>query len=218
MLTISKFTKKYGVKFTLNHNDKMQGLASLSTSPLCNPYCKERAKNKETICSHCYSITMQKRFRNLAKALEKNTEVLTTTIIPFDDMPYLFSETGFFRFEAFGDLINRIQVVNYFNMASANPHMHCALWTKNPFIIEKAIEEYGIKKPENLTILASSYFLNNEMDFVSRFPFIDKTFTVYDKKYIAENGVEINCGGRACAECGKCYRNDGPKAIAELLK
>ena len=217
MMTLAKFREKYGVHITINHNDKMAGLASLSTSPLCNDHCKKRAKNPATICSHCYSVTMQKRFAGLRKALAKNTEILTTIIIPKEDLPRLFSETGFFRFEAFGDLVNEIQVVNYFNMAEANPHMDCALWTKNPFIIARAIKQYGLTKPANLTILASSYFVNEIMPF-TQYGFIDKVFTVYTKDYAEKNGIEINCGGRACAECGRCYTNDGEKFVSELLK
>lgn len=47
MLTISKFEKKYGVHFTTKHNDKMCGLSSLSTSPLCNALCAKRRTNKK---------------------------------------------------------------------------------------------------------------------------------------------------------------------------
>lgn len=219
MMTISAFQKKTGVHFTINHNDKMAGLSSLSTSPLCNDHCKARAKNPKTICSRCYSMTMQKRFKGLADCLKKNAEFLTNYIIAPEDMPRLYSETGFFRFEAFGDLINEIQVLNYFNMAAANSHMKCALWTKNPFIIARAIKKYGIEKPANLTILASSYFVNDIMpEFLTKYPFIDKIFTVYTKEYAAENGVEINCGARSCADCGRCYTNAGGKYVSELLK
>ena len=219
MLTITEFTKKYGVKFTVNHNDKMAGLASLSTSPLCNSLCMERSKNPATICSHCYSVTMQKRFKGLREMLEKNSKVLTTVIIPADDMPRLYSETGYFRFEAFGDLASEIQVVNYFNMAKANPHMKCAIWTKNPWFIDRAMNIYGIEKPENLTIIVSSYLVNDPMpQLKARYTFIDKIFTVYTKEYAAENGIEINCGGRACAGCGRCYENAGGEIVNELLK
>ena len=154
---------------------------------------------------------------NSRLALEKNADILTSVIIPQEDMPRLYSESGYFRFEAFGDLINEIQVVNYFNMAAANPHMKCALWTKNPFIIARAIEKYGLEKPQNLVILASSYFVNEIMPF-TKYAFIDKVFTVYTKKFAEENGVEINCGGRACAECGRCYENKGGVNVSELLK
>lgn len=215
--SIKKFKAAYGVHITTNHNDKMSGLASVSTACAKNPHCVERAKNPETICSHCYAMTMSKRFENLNAALTKNADVLTTTIIPADDMPKLKSASGYFRFEAFGDLINEIQVVNYFTMARVNPDMKCALWTKNPFIIARAIREYGLEKPENLVILASSYFVNDVMPF-TKYAFIDKVFTVYDKDFARDHNIEINCGGRSCASCGRCYENKGGRYVAELLK
>lgn len=160
---------------------------------------------------------MQKRFKGLREALAKNYEVLTSVIIPREDLPRLYSETGFFRFEAFGDLVNETQVINYFNMAEVNPHMQCALFTKNPFIIARAIKNHGLEKPANLTIVASSYLVNEVMPF-TQYAFIDKVFTVYTKAYAEENGIEINCGGRSCAECGRCYRNEGGRNVSELLK
>lgn len=217
MTTITKFSKATGIHFTLNHNDKMQGLASLSTSPLCNEHCKARRENKDMICAHCYSMAMNKRYTNLAKSLERNTDILATILFEESDMPRLISETGYFRFEAFGDLVNEIQVANYFRMANANPHMKCALWTKNPWIIASAIKAYGLKKPANLTIIGSSYYTNTPMDF-SGYDFIDKVFTVYDKKTATEKGIDINCGGRSCADCGRCYENYGGRVVSELLK
>lgn len=144
MLTMKDCKKTVGLHYTTNHNDKMEDLASISTSPLCNDLCKERAKNPEMICSHCYSMTMQKRFSGLSKCLERNTDILTSRVLEDDEIPFLVSPTGMFRFEAFGDLNNEIQVVNYFKMASANSHMKCALWTKNPWFIERAIKNYNI--------------------------------------------------------------------------
>lgn len=219
MITLTAMKKKYGIHVTTNHTDKMQGLSSLSTSPL-NPLCAKKAQIKGSICEHCYSITMQKRFHPLQKLLLKNTEVLTSVILPKEDLPFLFSETGMFRFEAFGDIQSEIQVVNYFNIASANPHMACALWTKNPWFIERAIKNYGIEKPENLKIIGSSYFVNQPMtSFYKRYSFIDNIFTVYTKEYADEHNIVIGCGGRSCASCTHCYKGTHSSyEINELLK
>lgn len=217
-ITISEFEDRYGLHFTREHTGKMKGVMSISTACPDNPYCINRRNLKGTICEFCYAFQMTKRYKNMLPCLRKNTEVLTTTIIPKKDMPFLFSETGYFRFESFGDLINEIQVVNYFNMASANRHMKCALWTKNPWIIASAIRKYGIKKPRNLTIVFSSYYLNEQMKVSETYDFIDKVFTVYDKKFAKKAGIEINCGGRKCADCGRCYENYGGKVVNELKK
>ena len=220
MITLTALKKKYNIHVTTNHNDKMEGLSSMSTSPLLSETCRKRAEVKDSICAHCYSITMNHRFTNLQKCLIKNFEVLTTTIIPEEDLPFLFSETGMFRFEAFGDLNSEIQVVNYFNMAKVNPHMKCALWTKNPWFIERAIKNYGIEKPENLKIIGSSYFLNKPMtDFYKKYDFIDNVFTVYTPDFVKENNIFIGCGGRSCASCKHCYNGTHDNyEINELLK
>lgn len=63
---------------------------------------------------------------------------------------------------------------------------------------------YGII-PNNLYIIVSSLMLNeptitNAEDF-----YIDAVFTVYDKATIKAKNIDINCGGRKCLECRKCY-------------
>ena len=103
MLTITALKKKYGLHVTTNHKDKMEGLSSFSTNPLCNELCKKRCNIPGSICEKCYSVTMQHRFDNLNKCLEKN-DIIKSVIIPDCDLPILFSETGMFRFEAFGDI------------------------------------------------------------------------------------------------------------------
>lgn len=45
-ITINQFTKRTGIKFTLNHTGKMAGMASLSTSVSCNVYCTLRSKTR----------------------------------------------------------------------------------------------------------------------------------------------------------------------------
>ena len=220
MLTVSALKKKYGIHVTLNHSGKMQGLCSLSTSSLENEICKARSKVCGSICQHCYANSLQEFRSSMHDCFKRNTEILTATIIPDSDLPYLFSETGMFRFEAFGDLVNEIQVVNYFHIAAANPHMDCALWTKNPWIIENAIKAYNLVKPSNLIIIGSSYFVNKPMeDYFKKFDFIDYIFTVYDKKFVKANNIDINCGSRSCATCQKCYKGTHTEYnIREMLK
>ena len=220
MLTIKQAKAKYGLHFTTDHNDKMEDLISVSTSPLCNHYCEIRKNNKNMVCSHCYSLTMQKRFKGLRERLIDNTAILCNGIIPEEDIPKLYSPSGYVREEAFGDIQNDIQVVNYFNFASYNPAVKVALWTKNPWIIAEAIEKYDLKKPENLKIIGSSYFLNKPMvKFYRQYSFIDNVFTVYTPEYVKEHGIKINCGGLSCRDCGKCYNgNHSNYEINELLK
>lgn len=203
---------------TWTMSGKLSGFSSLSTSPLCNAHCIERMKSDIAVCKHCFSARMQKRYKNLRVKLERNTELLTKTELKPEDIPFL--NMAFFRFESFGDLNNTLQVKNYFLIAEQNPHCAMALWTKNPWIIADAMEEYGISKPDNMIIILSSVLLNVAMDaelVTKKYPFIDKVFTVYDKEH--SNDVTINCGSRSCAECQRCYHKaESIEYVNELLK
>jgi len=170
----------------------------------------------DSICAHCFSATMMKRYQNLDLATQENARILTAGVIPADQLPII--PTRYFRFESFGDLINENQVINYFNIAKKNPDTRCALWTKNPHIVNKAIEA-GHGKPENLQIVLSSPLVNKPLKSV-KWEFIDKVFTVYDKA--GSTKVNINCGARSCLGCGLCYRPNpagvGLVYVNELLK
>lgn len=214
-MTIKEFENKYGVKFTLKHTGKMQDMISLSTSVSCNENCKRNAKIENSICSHCYASRMMKRYKTLENKLAKNTGVLTSAVIPVNEMPKL--NVSVFRFESFGDLNNETQVINYFNLCKANQETTFALWTKSPWIINKAIES-GNEKPNNLVIIVSSLFINKTAKV--KYSFIDKVFTVYDKETASgKDSSFINCGARNCNECRRCYRKtDSIEYINELLK
>lgn len=199
-----------------NHTGKMAMIHSISTTCLNNKLCLARMNNNETICSHCFSVATQKRYSKLTAALQHNTEVLTSAIIPVEYLPEI--NDRFFRLESFGDLNNEVQVINFFNICAKNPDTDFALWTKNPWFIQKAID-LGYSKPDNLNIIFSSLFLNQVNDaFTARYTFIDKVFTVYDKDHAGS--VDINCGARDCWSCKRCYRHhSGPvEYVNELLK
>ena len=205
-----------------DHTGKMTGLNSFSTSVCCNELCQKKRNIPGSICEHCFSASMHELREALSLKTARNTELITECIIPVEHFPIITkknAENGF-RFEAFGDLNNEIQVVNYFTWCSVIDG-NCALWTKNPWIIERAMKKYGIKKPANLTIIGSSYFVNKPMsDYYKRFNFIDHVFTVYTPEYARENNVFISCGARSCASCQKCYKKGlwNHYEINELLK
>ena len=68
-LTVVEAEKVTGVHYTVNHSGKMEGMQSLSTSCLCNEYCKNRSSNSELVCSHCYAQRQMKRYKNLNACL-----------------------------------------------------------------------------------------------------------------------------------------------------
>jgi hypothetical protein len=181
-----------------------------------NPHCIKRQQNGNSICSKCFAAVLAKRYQGLNSCLSSNTEILTRSILSADVLPLI--PVKYFRFEAFGDLINTNQVINYFNIAKKNPDTLCALWTKNPHIVARAIAA-GHDKPANLQIVLSSPIINTAIK-STKYEFIDKIFTVYDKE--GAKAVNINCGARSCLGCGRCYRPN-PAGVAvqyvnELLK
>lgn len=219
MLTIENFKKECGVHITLNHSGKMSGMVSLSTSALNNPFCKAYAKDCNKICSKCYACTQLKRYKSQNEVLIKNSEVLTSQILPMEKLPFM--NCAFFRFEAFGDIANETQVINYFNISKVNPHCNFALWSKNPFIIKNVIDS-GIEKPENLNIIHSSPYINKKVDIEELhgkgYTFIDKVFSVYDKETIERENINVNCGAKSCIGCRLCYEKNNVVYINEKLK
>lgn len=197
---------------TTKHTGKMEGFQSLSTTCLNNPLCQARRNNPELVCSHCYSATLQARRSNITPCFEENGRILSESIIPVEYLPRI--NATYFRFESFGDLINENHAINFINIAKKNPRTTFALWTKNPWFIASAIN-HGYAKPENLIIVQSSCRLNTIEK--PMYDFIDKVFTVYDKK--ASESVNIQCGKNNCIDCLRCYtKTDEVEYINEKLK
>lgn len=197
------------IHITEKHTGKMKGMQSISTSVLQNEHCLERIKNGDMVCSKCYSNKMMKMYRNMDQCFTENGEILSKKVIDPDYLPSL--NVLYFRFEAFGDLINVTHVINYFNICKKNPHTNFALWTKNPFLIDKAIKE-GNEKPGNLRIVYSSPLFDKVSE--PNYDFIDKIFTVFHKG----TDQPINCGGKKCMECKTCYEKNEVRYINELVK
>ena len=220
VITKSKFAINASpVYISDNMTGKMAGFPSISTSVLLNKICQQRCKNVNSICSHCFAVATVSRYSTLEKHLSNNTKVLTGKRLDIDQLPKLSFAVNMCRLESFGDLNDVYQVENYFNLCRKNPHVHFALWTKNPHLIAMAIYGGLTEKPENLNIIYSSPIVNKpETTIFSRYDFIDKVFTVYDKTTIASEHININCGAKSCAGCGLCYFDKTVKTISEQLK
>lgn len=213
--TINSFKKEFGVHICTSHTGKMTGFASLSTSPIANTFCQNRSKCKGSICAKCYSIQMQSIYSDLNRVLIENHRVLTSQIIPVEKMPIL--NYLMFRLEAFGDVQNETQILNYFNLCKRNPRVQFTIWTKNTAIFKKVFEG-GNRKPKNLIIIVSSPMINKALK-IEDYSFADKVFTVYKKDYALNNGIKINCGSKSCASCGMCYNKSSRTVyVNELLK
>lgn len=202
-----------------NHNDKMEHMASYSTNCQLCPTCKARHENGNYICSVCYSWKMITRFKALRDKLTRNTEHITSHILEDYEIPFL--NCAFFRFEAFGEIMNTTQVINYFKVAEKNGFCRFALWSKNPHIIAQAIEQ-GYEKPSNLNIIYSAEVINmtdsEALAKIAPYDFIDAVFIVYTKAYAEEHNIIINCGFRKCVDCLRCYRKISSFVIIRELE
>lgn len=202
---------------TKKHNGKMEGMQSISTLSFNNPLCQKNKLIEGSICQKCY-VNKALRYKNNHKAFLENAEILTANKIPQEFLPII--NASYFRFEAFGELINETQLTNYINICKKNKNTSFALWSKN----YKLILEYFSKNkaPNNLNILLSSLFVNNPLN-IENFKHLNiknlKIFTVYDKEHVKNNNIEINCGAKKCITCLKCYnKKDKTLYINEILK
>ena len=197
-----------GVHYTTNHTAKMAGVVSLSTDINSNPICQGRRKIAGSICSKCFSNRLWDdntgQYRRVNQAFKNNTSILCGRLLNADEIPVIDpARFPLFRFEAFADLQNVTQVLNYFKIARKNPGVRFALWTKNPGFISRAVRIAPV--PVNLQIVLSSMRVNAPAA-ASAFPFVNKVFTVFDDDAIKRDGVDINCGARSCLGCQLCYR------------
>ena len=191
-----------------DHDAKMHGVISLSTFIGDNRFCRARCKNCDNaICKYCYAASLTAQRAELKNKLRRIHAILTSVELTAADIPKLDSNLyPYFRFEAFGDINNVLQVKNYNLIAAVNNDINFTLWTKNPGIIQNAINN-GMTLSKNIVIGLSSLYLNKpELDKAQKYPFIRFLFTVYDDKYIEKNNVVINCGAKHCVSCGICYK------------
>ena len=206
-----------GLLWETTHTGKMKGIKSIGTSCADNKFCIKRRQNGLSICSHCYADTYMKMRQALKDHLADNAYVLTSKLLEGRDIPV--TNDLIYRFESFGDLQNATQLENYVVIAEQNEYTRFALWTKNIWFLDEVFNKKGIKKPSNMRIVVSSPMLNKPMELDrKRYWMVDKVFTVYDKKFIKEHNVEINCGSRNCLGCKKCYVDEDVFYINEKLK
>lgn len=192
-----------------NHDAKMHGVISLSTYVGNNKYCLARCDNcSNAICKYCYASSLTKQRYFLKMKLIRIMAIFTSVELKACDVPVIDAAVfPFFRFEAFGDLNNKLQFVNYNLFARVNSAVNITIWTKNPGIIQACIND-GLQFSKNLVIGLSSLYLNTpEIEKAKKYSFIRFLFTVYDDNYIKEHNIVINCGAKHCLTCGICYKH-----------
>ena len=182
------------------HDGKLKGFFSLSTSTLKNPFCQKMMKVPHTICSKCYAAKLESFRDRLRGHLEDNYDKLSKPI-PDSELPNLFN-MKYFRINSFGELINKHHLDNIIRIAELNPQTTMALWTKRTDLL-RAVNN----KPANLILIVSSPYLNTQTE---KPDIADKVFTVHTKDSL----TEYNCS-RSCAACLKCYTIGDPNTFIE---
>lgn len=222
-LNIDEFEILTGIQFHKNMTGKMHDILALGTNCLMNDICIERMKDGNSICANCYAAALEMYRKTLCENTSYNYEVLTNTLIPNECIPIIENEE--LRIEPYGDTRNETQSANYYQFAIVNPNCSVTAWTKNVSHYKKGLKILGLKKkPDNFTLIKSSRFKNKEEKILkSEIGFVDKTFTVFTLEWLKKHGLDhnfINCGGRNCKKCQRCYCNakSSEKNIRELLK
>lgn len=204
-----------------NHEGKMKGIHSISTSCIENPLCIANRKVEGSICQHCYAKTLQEMRTALHEKDKRNAEYYTKELIKEEDLPE--TNAKLFRLEAFGDLHNRTHLENYLAIVNHNPETRFTIYTKNYGLIKEYFSDH--KCPDNMTVVISSLFLNRKMNvepFYRLGAFKEgqlKVFTVYDYEFLREHPeIKINCGSRSCMHCKRCYAENNTIEVNEILK
>ena len=203
-----------GLNITINHQGKMVGMYSLSTSCACNERCKRNAKIKGSICEHCFAMRQMNMYTSMEKPLKQNYDILTTEILDEEDLPII--NALYFRIESFGDLANVTQAINYMHLIQKNPNTFFAWWSKNMDIINEMFKITGYEKPANVNFIESSLIMNKAKR--PSYWFVDKVFTVFDAETIKERSININCGARSCLKCHLCYEKNDIVYVNEKKK
>ena len=215
-------TTKSPVKICDKHTGKMEGLRSISTSCLDNPFCQRNRTIEGAICKKCYADTMMKMYKDLRSKCLENFKLLAYKILDDSEIPII--EDKIFRFESFGDVYNYIQLYNYVNIARKNPDCRFTLWSKNYPLIYQFFRDFEC--PENFTMIMSSLKINERYNLdalksTGHFkPGQLKVFTVFSLDYIKDHRdtVNINCGSRSCFTCRCCYEKNSVEEVNEILK
>ena len=189
-----------GIVWETNHSGKLKWINSIGACCAKTKFCLARMKDKDGVCCHCYANTYMKMRKSLKEHLIENGEILKSKILQGNEIPV--TNDLIYRFEAFGDLENETQLINYVNICNKNQHTKFGLWTKNYAICDRVFNKKGIAKPDNLSLVVSSLKMNEAIKLdMERYWFVDHIFTVYDKNYIKANNVDINCGAKSCLRC-----------------
>ena len=193
---------------------KLQGIRSISTSPVDNPFCLHMSKNPKSICSKCYSMRMIKSGyrKNCLPCWQKMGELLSDQIL--DKSEIKACNCNLIRFDSHGELLNMNHLINLITISEVNNQAICTLFTKRKDLLIQLKKEI----PSNMFIVYSNPLYNEFLGVKDIPKNAHKIFNVFTKEYAMDKGISINCGGKKCKDCMVCYSQNNIRVINELIK
>ena len=219
---------------------KLKGIRAIGTNTLNNTFCLKmhNMQDDKVICTKCYSWGMLQGFRkNVAEALQRNTEALSKTVLSYKDLPVIKDDV--FRFQHHGELINMKHLKNLVNIARKNPDCTFALWTKRKGMVANYVFEwnYWLDKMVDDKATYKNYIrtyarqeqvgIPSNLILVYSNPRIDKVITnppknfhkVFNNVSPDNHTRKQNCTGQKCRDCWLCYsKYSGCNVIIEGVK
>jgi hypothetical protein len=196
---------------------KLEGINSINTSVLNNPFCDKMRKGNDVlkrtelsiVCEACYAATLEKQYTNLHIAITRNDNLLSSAPLSDRQLPVIMDRV--LRFHSLGELINIQHLDNFCSIAKHNPDTFFVLWSKRTDLINKYFSDND--KPINLSLIYSSPKVGKIESLPIHF---DKVFTVHAKKPSNDN-ININCHSK-CKDCMLCYSKNEVIYINEVIK
>ena len=187
---------------------KMEGIPALNTDTTTNKFCIAKSKDKDSICSECYSWNMLKTFRkNAVPRFKMNSDILSSRVLEMNEL--VRPKGNHVRFNAHGELINTNHVQNLVNYALFYPQVTFTLWSKKKALIQSFFNKQN--KPDNLILIYSNEIVGTVYKSVPKY--FDKVFNG-----VSHGNHVINCDAK-CIDCMKCYNvNDTTEQIIEKIK
>ena len=207
-------------------NGKLQDFQAISVNTLSNDFCQamHNIKRDDVICRKCYSFATleSKRFgSNLEKALQRNSDLLSKPLNK-DCIPFI--NAAYFRFDAHGELINRVHFENLILIAQYNPKCNFALWTKCKDIVnlvKRDLKQEGRRFPANLILVWSNPIVDSVhfqppegFDYV----FNNVTNDHYVNNFDSYYKYHQPCTGQKCKDCLNCYDFNNNPCVIEKVK
>lgn len=203
---------------------KIEGIYSLDSSATNCGFCVKMreyaAKHPELniVCGYCYDFKQETYRFSALNRHSLNMVIMNTVEFTVEELATL--PAGYLvRVNSSGDSAGDIYAGNMIKFAIGHPSSRVAIWAKNAIGYIRAIDILG--KPENVTMIFSSTFVDKPVKLPKYFDF---TFTVYyskNKIQVALANGAGECNGKKCKDCGyKCYLHGWKFGtnIAEFLR